>query len=136
MKSLNSVLYYPQRLGAPPRAVVSQLRLMVVAPLGAPPGGRGIARALLSCMQIFESTTCEEDGGLEPSPDRPFAVRGLDPQQRPIRPRRFADRETAQHVAKVLCAVGYSVSVIWCLGRTTMSWCLGRTSTTGGAQLV
>jgi hypothetical protein len=81
----------------------------------------------LSCMEIFDS--------LEPSPDRPFAVRGLDPQQRPIRPRRFADRETAQHVAELLRAVGYSVSVIWCLGSTTMTWCLGRTTTPGGAWL-
>ncbi len=63
------------------------------------------------CVQILERTTGEADAGLEPSPDRPFTVGGLDPDQRPIRPRRFADRETAQHVAQVLRAVGYSVSV-------------------------
>lgn len=62
-------------------------------------------------VQIFERTTGEADGALEPSPDRPFAVVGLDRDQRPIRPRRFADRETARHVAQVLHAVGYSVSV-------------------------
>ena len=73
---------------------------------------------------------------LEPSPDRPFAVRGLDSHQRRIRPRRFADRETALHVAQLLRAVGYSVSVTWCLGETTVPWCLGGTTTTSGARRV
>lgn len=58
---------------------------------------------------IEHPTTGEADASLEPSPDRPFAVGGLDPDQRPIRPRRFADWETAQHVAQVLRAVGYEV---------------------------
>ena len=73
---------------------------------------------------------------IEPSPDRPFAVRGVDSHRRRIRPRRFADRETALHVAQLLRAVGYSVSVTWCLGGTTVPWCLGGTTTTGGARRV
>lgn len=71
----------------------------------------------VSCVQTLERKTSEADGALEPSLDRPFAVVGLDPDQRPIRPRRFADRETAQHLAQVLRAVGYSVSVTPPCGR-------------------
>lgn len=64
------------------------------------------------CVQILQRTTGEADGALEPSPDRPFAVVGVDPDQHPIRTRRFADPETAKHVAQVLRGVGYSVSVM------------------------
>ncbi len=63
-------------------------------------------------MGILEQTTRDADEVPEPSPDRPFVVVGWDPDQRPIRPRCFADRETAQHVAQVLRAVGYSVSLL------------------------
>ena len=90
----------------------------------------------VACGQIFDRTSCEADGDLQHSPDRPFAVRGLDSHQRRIRPRRFADRETALHVAQLLRGVGYSVSVTWCLGGTTVPWCLGGTTTTGGARRV
>ncbi len=62
-------------------------------------------------MGILEKTTCDADEVPEPSADRPFVVVGWDPDQRPIRPRCFADGETARHVAQVLRAVGYTVSV-------------------------
>ena len=86
-------------------------------------------RIAVPSVQIFDGTTGEADGALEPSPDRPFAVVGLDPDRRPIRPRRFADGETARHVAQVLRAVGYSVSVTPPLRVEP-----GRRTTIGGAR--
>lgn len=94
------------------------------------------------CVRIFVRTTGEADWALAPSPDRPFTVDGLDPDQRPIRPRHFADGETARHVAQVLRAFGYTVSVTQALAAeawdqcqvTEGGLCLGRRTTTGGAR--
>lgn len=50
--------------------------------------------------------------------ERPFLLCGWDPYGRPIRPKRYHDQEIAEHVAHVLGACGFRVTII----PTTHRW--------------
>ncbi|HJS42312.1 MAG TPA: hypothetical protein VJ755_02495 [Gemmatimonadales bacterium] len=44
--------------------------------------------------------------------DRPLLLSGWDPRGRPLRPQRYRDHETAQHVVHLLRACGFRVTLI------------------------
>ena len=44
--------------------------------------------------------------------DRPLLLSGWDPQGRPLRPQRYRDHETAQHVAHLLRACGFRITLV------------------------
>ena len=44
--------------------------------------------------------------------DRPFVLCGWDPQGQPVRPKQFRNQETADHVAHLLRASGFRVTIV------------------------
>jgi hypothetical protein len=44
--------------------------------------------------------------------DRPLLLSGWDPHGRPLRPQRYRDHETAQHVAHLLRACGFRITLV------------------------
>ena len=44
--------------------------------------------------------------------DRPLLLSGWDSHGRPLRPQRYRDHETAQHVAHLLRACGFRVTLV------------------------